>query len=169
MKIRNSRILVNSFTRLVMIVALFGVFSPVQAVNPPGTNPLGDTSYVAYLELSMDPPFAAVGSLVTLHITYYNLGEPYAYINIIPEDLVAFDPPMTSPCKYYEHPDGCQSITFRALANGVVNFYVGATGEVWDEDCHCWYWGGGTSSTPARLVITDHVWHSFLPAVYHNA
>ncbi len=122
-------------------------------------------SYVAYLELYMDPPFATAGSLVTLHITYHNIGEPYAYINITPPELVAFDPPFTGPCKYGEYPNGCRSITMRALANGVATISVGATGEVWDPDCHCWYWGGGTSLEPARLVITDHIWYSFIPAV----
>ncbi len=53
----------------------------------------------------------------------------------------------------------------RALANGVVTISVSATGEVWDADCHCWYWGGGSAIAPAQLVITDHIWNSFLPAV----
>ncbi len=113
----------------------------------------------------MDLPIASPGSLVTLHITYHNIGEVYAYIAVSPPDLVAFDPPLASPCKYYEHPYGCQSITLRALADGVVEFSASATGEVWDADCHCWYMGGAFSAAPARLVIAYQTWSMFLPAI----
>jgi len=135
------------------------------ALKVQGQGPTQSGNPSAYLELSVEPFLVNPGTLVTLHITYHNIGLVYTGITANPPDLVAFEPPLTMPCKYNEHPDGCRTITFRTLATGIVKFKAGATGEVWDEDCKCWYWGGAADNGPARLVITDFIWERFLPFV----
>lgn len=121
------------------------------------------TPQSSYLELSVEPPVAFAGTLVTLTITYHNLGMPYTVINIDPPGLVAFDPPLSMPCKYYEHPTGCRVLPLQTLSSGVVQITAGATGEVYDEACHCFRWGGGTDNGPAVLTILEKGWQIFLP------
>jgi len=116
----------------------------------------------SYLELSVKPAIVLPGTLVTLYIVYHNIGMPYTDIVITPAELVAFDPPMDMPCKYFEQ-GGCTHITLRALAVGIVEFRAGATGEIFDESCNCWRWGGGTDNWPARLVIAETLWQEYLP------
>jgi hypothetical protein len=123
-----------------------------------------NATYTAYMELSVEPPVASTGTLITLHIAYHNIGEPYTYISINPPGLVAFEPPLSMPCKYYEHA-GCTAITFRTLSSGEVEFTASATGEVFDDDCGCWRWAGGSDNGPARLIIEGTIWQIFLPFV----
>jgi hypothetical protein len=125
------------------------------------------TFAVSYLELSVEPPISHTGTLITLHITYHNIGMPYTTIQVDPPGLVAFEPPLEMPCKYFEHPTGCTAIALRTVAAGMVTIRAGATGEVYDETCNCWYWSGGTDNGPARLVITDSIWRTFLPSIQH--
>ncbi len=165
MQKRSLGFFLRTFASFVLIAVLIPVAAPAHAARAPGAIQPGSTNSPAYLELRVEPPFAVPGSLVTLYITYVNIGEVYAYFLVTPPDLVAFEPPLDSPCKYYEHPSGCQSITMRALAKGVVTISATATGEVWDEDCPCWYMGGATSAAPARLVIADQIWSMYLPAI----
>jgi hypothetical protein len=110
-----------------------------------------------YLELSVTPALAAVGDLITLNITYHNLGEPYLYAGASPDGLVTTDPPITMPCPY------CTSVTYRALAAGQVTFRAGATGEIYDEGCHCWRWSGGSDNRPVTVTIVDRLWKVFMP------
>jgi hypothetical protein len=121
-----------------------------------------------YLELSVEPAFITPGGLFTLHITYHNIGMPYTAITINPPGLVAYDPQLSMPCKYYEHPNGCTAITFRALGTGVVTFTASANGEIYDEGCGCWYWGSGTSLAPATVSILDGPWKLFLPVIQRS-
>jgi hypothetical protein len=86
---------------------------PYLPANPSCTNP------GAYLELSIEPAMALPGTLVTLNIAYHRIGLPYTGIGINPPDLVVFDPPLSMPCKYGEHINGCSAITFRTQASGV--------------------------------------------------
>ncbi len=165
MQKRSLRFFLRTFASFALIAALIPVAAPAHLAQAPGAIQPGSASSAAYLELRVDPPFAVPGSLVTLHITYHNIGEVYAYFLVTPPDLVLLEPPLDIPCKFYEHPSGCQLITIRALANGVVTISATATGEVWDAGCPCWYMGGATSAAPARLVITDHVWSLFLPVI----
>jgi hypothetical protein len=116
----------------------------------------------SYLELSTVPSLVTPGSTLTLRISYHNLGLPYTYVNISPTGLITFDPPLSMPCMH-DH-DDCTAITFRALATGVVGIHAGATGEVWGETCHCWYWGVASDNGPARIVIADTVWRALLPS-----
>ena len=117
---------------------------------------------VSYLELSVKPAIVLPGTLVTLYIVYHNIGMPYTYVDINPPELAAFDPPLDMPCKFYEH-GGCTQISLRALAVGIIQFTASATGEIFDESCNCWRWGGGTDNGPAKLVIVETLWQAFLP------
>ncbi len=119
----------------------------------------------AYLELSVEPPLVTSGALITLHIVYHNIGLPYTDILINPSNVVTFEPPLSMPCKFDQHPNGCTAITFRTLVTGVVTFTAGATGEVYDETCHCWYWSGASADGPAIATIADTIWPVFLPAI----
>ena len=125
-----------------------------------------NTNDNAYLELSVEPHIALKGTLVTLKIVYHNIGLPYTSIGINPSENVAFDPPLSMPCKYNEHPNGCTEITFRTLSNGIVQFNAGATGEVYDETCGCFMWGGAQDNGPATLAIVDTIWQVFLPSIH---
>jgi hypothetical protein len=109
----------------------------------------------AYLELSVEPAQSRAGGLITLNITYHNIGLPYTTISINQPDLVEFDPPLSMPCKYHEHPNGCQAITFRTLAPGEVQFNASASGEIWSEQCQCWFFTTITDNGPANAVITE--------------
>jgi hypothetical protein len=117
----------------------------------------------AYVELSVEPSMVHAGELVTLHIAYHNLGFPYTLILIDPAGLVAYEPPLTMPCKYDQHPNGCTAIPFRALSAGVVTFTAAASGEVYDEACKCWKWTGVTDNGPATVIIADRLWQIFIP------
>ena len=119
----------------------------------------------AYLELSLDSAIVTAGTPITLYIEYHNIGVPHTTINVTPTGLVAFEPPLSMPCKYDQHPNGCTAIGFRALASGVVTFTARATGEVYDEACYCWYWSIADTIEPARLIIADTIWRAWLPLV----
>jgi hypothetical protein len=119
----------------------------------------------AYLQLSVDAAVVSATRLTTLHISYHNIGLPYTTITLSPSALITFDPPLAMPCKYDQHPNGCTAITLRALVSGVVTITASATGEVYDEDCMCWYWGGGSAIGPAQVVIGDSPWHMMLPMI----
>jgi hypothetical protein len=45
---------------------------------------------------------------------------------------------------------------------GVVTFHAGATGEVLDDNCQCWVWGGGSDNGSAIVTIVDTIWKEFL-------
>jgi hypothetical protein len=117
----------------------------------------------AYLELSVEPSMVNAGELVTLHIAYHNLGFPYTLILIDLPGLVAYEPPLSMPCKYDQHPNGCTAIPFRALTAGVVTFTAAASGEVYDEACQCRIWTGVTDNGPATVIIADKLWQVFIP------
>jgi hypothetical protein len=119
----------------------------------------------AYLELSVVPPIVTSGFVITLDIAYHNIGFPYTYIQINPSNVVTFEPPLSMPCKYDQHPNNCSAITFRTLTTGVVTFDAGATGEVYDEICHCWYWSGASDNGPAIAIVADTIWPVFLPVI----
>jgi hypothetical protein len=118
-----------------------------------------------YLELSVTPSVVAPGGLVTLYITYHNIGIPFLYLNISPCENVAFDPLISDPCDNTAHLEGPSEITFRALKTGVVTFHAGATGEIFDEACHCWVMSVAGDNGPAILHIVDQVWTVFLPVI----
>lgn len=117
----------------------------------------------AYLDLSVEPVQVAVGEVFTLHISYHNIGLPYTYIHVTPTGRVVFTPSLPMPCRYYEEPSGCTAVPLQALDAGSVQFTANATGEVYDESCGCWLWGGGSSRQPATLIISGT--RQFLPFV----
>ncbi len=138
-------------------------------LKPPGPHFLAYPSCenpAAHLELSVQPTTALPGELVTLYIVYVQIGEPYTGISIEPPGLVEFEPPLSMPCKYSEHPTHCTSITLRTQAAGVVQFHAGATGEIWGEDCQCWCMSGAVDNGPATLVIAETITRVYLPSVY---
>jgi hypothetical protein len=103
--------------------------------------------------------------LITLNIAYHNIGLPYTYIHVNSSNIVTYEPPLSMPCQYDQHTNGCTAITFRTLTTGVVTFTASATGEVYDETCQCWYWGGGSDTGPASAIIADTIWPVFLPVI----
>ena len=156
---------------LAMIASSYSVSAEEQGVRLGSphrpVNALANMTANAYLELSLDSPIVTAGTPITLYIDYHNIGVPHTTIHVTPTGLVAFEPPLSMPCKYDQHSNGCTAIGFRALASGVVTFTAGATGEVYDENCHCWYWGIANTIEPARLIIAGTIWRAFLPLVKH--
>ena len=147
------------------MILFWGTAAPPQPIRAQEqTNPHGTTA-AAYLELSVVPRIALTGTLVTLNITYHHIGFPYTGITTNPPGLVTFDPPLSMPCKYNQHPTGCQAIPFRTQSSGVVQFTAGASGEVYDEGCGCFRWGTALDNGPATLIIVDTLWQVFLPSI----
>ena len=134
-------------------------------VTTPTPTPVS-TSSPSYLELSVEPPIVTTSALVTLHIAYHNIGLPYTYISISPTGLFTFEPPLTMPCKYDQHPNGCTAITLQTHAPGVATFRASATGEVYDESCRCWVWSGAGDNRPASVSIADAIWRMWLPLLH---
>lgn len=119
--------------------------SPTSVCTPPPPS----------LVLSVVPDRARVGDVVTLKISYRNIGLPYTTVFTAPEGLVTPAPPLAMPCKYGEHPTGCQSITYRAEAPGIVTFRASATGEirVCSNGMPAWTWGGAQEEQPVEIQI----------------
>lgn len=145
------------FLILALVVMIFysGVFVSANSIRAEGLRLAQSPQQEAYLELSIDPEQSRAGSLVTLNITYHNIGLPYTTIFIDQPDLVKFDPPLTMPCKFHEHPNGCQAITLRTLKPGVVKFTASAHGEIWSDQCQCWYFTTVTDNGSATAMITE--------------
>ena len=91
----------------IIILALFlsvfssGVFLSVDWIGAEVGAPAQSPDDNAYLELSVDPAQSPAGSLVTLHISYHNIGLPYTTINANPSNLVDFERTIRS--LYKEH------------------------------------------------------------------
>jgi hypothetical protein len=154
--LRINRRLIKYFV-LVFFVVLFcsGVFISADLTSAEEFAPAQSPEQEAYLELSVDPAQSRAGSLITLHITYHNIGLPYTTISIDQPDLVEFDPPLAMPCKFHDHPNRCREITFRTLAPGEVQFTASAHGEVWSDQCQCWFFTTVTDNGPAIAKITE--------------
>ncbi len=156
----------RSLLALVVTAVFWVTVTPPHPLRAQEHVPLQSTAANAYLELSVEPPIVLTDTLITLSITYHNIGFPYTTIQVNPPNLAAFEPPMSMPCKYDQHPNGCTAISLRTQAIGVVQFTASATGEVYDETCHCWYWSGASDNGPARLIIAETLWQTFLPSVH---
>ncbi|ABX05353.1 hypothetical protein Haur_2715 [Herpetosiphon aurantiacus DSM 785] len=100
------------------------------------------------------PTEVQVGQLFTITIQYVNIGLPYTTITMSPNNLAQFDPPMTMPCKYNEHPTGCQSITLRATTGGMLEIFASATGEV-PIAGGGWAWGSAQARNPIWIDVID--------------
>jgi len=162
---------------ILTVLVVAGILTPLllasadfsyQFLPSPTSTPTATSTQPAspYLELSVSPPAVLPGTLFTLYITYHNIGLPYTNIQIDPSDIVVYEPALSMPCKYNEHPNGCTAITLRALAPGVVTFRASAGGEIFDQDCHCWYMGGASDNGPATLVITSPTWTDTVTTTY---
>jgi hypothetical protein len=112
-----------------LLVAAFCLIMLVSSypANTDGSSGEQTSQQDVNLELSVDPEQSRAGGLITLFIKYYNIGLPYTTIHIDRPELVEFDPLLAMPCKYHEQPNGCQPITFRALAPGEGSFGASAT------------------------------------------
>ena len=147
---------IKTLTLALMTVLLgFAVLVFVELTSAMDTAPVQSLDQDAYLELSVDPVHSRAGSLITLNITYYNIGLPFTTIQIDPPILVEYDPELTMPCKFHEHANGCQAITFRTLAPGEVQFNASAHGEIWSDQCQCWHFTTVTDNGPAIARITE--------------
>lgn len=116
-----------------------------------------------YLQLSVTPAAVRPGELFTLTIAYHDIGLVYTTITTNPPNMVVFDPPLSMPCKYDSHPNGCTSITMRAVAKGAVSIDASATGEIFDSSCQCFRMSGASDNGPASVVIKDSSWLMYLP------
>lgn len=160
MQKHKSYLIVKLFLCILMTTLPFQKSTPAYAadVSPivqPATAPL------ASLELSVSPTTVRVGEPVTLNIAYHNIGLVYTQILMDPPGVVTFDPPLSMPCKYDSHPNGCKSITMRATAPGTVTITASATGEIYDPACTCFYFSGASSTAPVRILVYDR--SIFLP------
>ena len=140
---------------LLALVICLGLFVSSNSIHAQGFGSTQSPQQEAYLELSVDPGQSRAGSLITLNIKYVNIGLPYTTIYIDPPGLVQYDPELTMPCKFHEHPNGCQAITFRTLAPGEVKFEASAHGEIWSDQCQCWFFTTVTDNGPATAKITE--------------
>lgn len=157
---------VLSLIILVMLLSSAGISSS----NPTSELDQNSTQGIvseAYLELSLDSAETPLGTMITLNITYHNIGLPYTNIKVEPADILAFEPPLSMPCKYDQHPNGCTAITFMTLATGEVTFTASATGELFGEECQCWYWGGASDNGAVSATIVDPAMRLFMPFVQH--
>lgn len=116
-----------------------------------------------HLTLTVDPPLARVGQLVTLHIAYSGVGLYGTTITISPDSALAFDPPRTQPCRYDQDGTQCTAITLRALALGPATIHAAAYGEIFDQGCQCWRFTTVNDDGPALLTVTQA--RSFLALV----
>lgn len=111
-----------------------------------------------YLELSVTPAEIGVGDILTLHISYHNIGLPSTYIFITPTNVVTYEPPFIESCPPGET---CTAVTFRTLAPGAVRFDAYAYGEI----C-CWRWAGANALEPVTVFIGSG--HAFLPLIFRD-
>jgi hypothetical protein len=118
-----------------------------------------------YLELAVEPSIVTPTTLITLYISYGGLGLPYTTITAEPADLIAFEPPLSMPCKFYEHPNGCTAITAQALATGTVTFRAWANGDIFDPACMCWRFTNISENEPATLMIAETIQYLNLPVI----
>lgn len=145
---------------LTMLAIVASLPAPPSNAHPRQRAPLTEPPHLA---LSAAPAAVAVGDLVTVRITYINLGMPYTSLTWDPPALAAFDPPRTMPCKYHEDASGCREITLRAVAPGTLSIHAGASGEIFDDACSCWRWSSASDNGPA--VVTIQGARIFLPAL----
>jgi hypothetical protein len=155
---RINRILIVILLVLVVATSRAGGMS-VQATVGAGTISPSLADPAHYVQLSVTPAIVTPGELVTLHITYHNVGLPLTYISIIPPENLAYEPEIAIPCY------GCSDVTLRALTTGLVRIYATASGEIFDEGCHCWVFTMVPDNGPAVLHVVDQLWTVFLPAV----
>lgn len=151
----NRRLINYSILALFVILFCAGFFVSTDLAGAEDNAPAFSPDQDAYLELSVDPAQSRAGSLITLNIIYHNIGLPYTTISIDQPDLVEYDPPLTMPCKFHEHPNGCRAITYRTLAPGEVKFSTSAHGEIWSDQCQCWFFSTVTDNGPAVAKITE--------------
>jgi hypothetical protein len=147
----------NNYLILVLLTVLLcsGLFLSVDRIRAEELIPAQSQDEEAYLELSVDPVESRAGSLITLNISYVNIGLPHTTILIDPPDLVEFDPPLSMPCRFHEHPSECREITFRTLAPGEVQFNASAHGEIWSDQCQCWFFTTVSDNGPVIAKITE--------------
>ncbi|WP_110513928.1 hypothetical protein [Herpetosiphon llansteffanensis] len=122
---------------------------------PSGTPTITATADPCFVQPELilsGPSQVVVGQVFTLSIQYINLGMPYASIGFNNANLAQFDPALTMPCKYNQHPTGCSSITIRATNVGTLVINATATGESYN---HGWYWGWGSARAPLAVTIID--------------
>lgn len=110
--------------------------------------------------LKVRPPIVTPGALVTLSISYYEMGSPpYPSFELSPTGVITFEPPSPGLCEW------CPEVVFRALAPGVVTPSVSASTEIYDEICQCLYWVVAEVRRPATIIVADTIWSVFLPTV----
>ncbi|MCA0351574.1 MAG: hypothetical protein LCH85_06225 [Chloroflexi bacterium] len=110
------------------------------------------TPIVSGLFLSA-PYLVNVGDVFTLTIQYINIGMPYTRVTNGSGGIGQFDPPLTMPCKFNQHPTQCRTIRLRAIAAGSLHLSASATGEV-PIAGGGWAWGSAISN-PISIQVRD--------------
>jgi hypothetical protein len=160
-----------SFTALalLMLLAANAAAHPLatrerRSAQPPAptTAPIAP-AVTPHLTLSVDKPSASFGALITLHITYTNIGLQWTTVTSSPADLVAFDPPRSMPCKYDQDATQCQEMTLRAIGTGIATIHASAYGEIYDDACKCWRFSGASDDGPAIVTIGPPAVRVFVP------
>ena len=109
------------------------------------------------------PPLVNVGDAFSLTIQYVNIGVPSTGITLNPIGTVQFDPPLTMPCMYNQHPTGCRTIGLRAVAPGTIEIDAGATGEV-PIAGGGWAWGSAHARNSINVQVRSVLaYKTFIP------
>lgn len=120
------------------------------------------TPIVSQLFLSA-PYVVNVGDVFTLTIQYINIGMPYTRVTNGSGGIGQFDPPLTMPCKFNQHPTQCRTIRLRAIAAGSLHLSARATGEI-PIAGGGWAWGSAISN-PLSIQVRDVLaYRIFIPA-----
>ncbi len=151
-------------TNLALNAGVAATPCPGTPTSTPTSGSPTPTPLVKELILSA-PAIVNVGDVFSLTIQYVNIGVPYTGITLSPTGTVQFDPPLTMPCKYNQHPTQCRTIGLRAVAPGTIEIDAGATGEV-PVAGGGWAWGSAHARNPINVHVRNVLAHKlFIPVV----
>lgn len=99
------------------------------------------------------PSQVQVGDMFTMTVDYQNMSGPLMEIMLSSSELAQFDPPLTMPCRYSEHPTQCSTITLRATAPGMLTINGQASADLFVGDR--WTFGYTSARNPINVQVHD--------------
>ena len=99
------------------------------------------------------PSQVQVGDMFTMTVDYQNMSAPRMEIMLSSSELAQFDPPLTMPCRYSEHPTQCSMITLRATAPGMLTINGRAIADMFVGDG--WTFGYTSARNPINVQVHD--------------
>ncbi|ABX05352.1 MAG TPA: hypothetical protein DEF47_21410 [Herpetosiphon sp.] len=99
------------------------------------------------------PSQVQVGDMFTMTVDYQNMSAPRMEIMLSSSELAQFDPPLTMPCRYSEHPTQCSTITLRATAPGMLTINGRAIADMFVGDG--WTFGYTSARNPINVQVHD--------------